>query len=160
MEREFLRQIYLQLSLAFLLLLIRLLPLLPPSFADAILSCTSLPVAYALTLIREVRVRRYVKRRGIAGEAIELLNIWLYEFSAVLLAFIVGYVMYIAFTGYTDIVTFSLAFATALLLRVFTVITITELERAGIDPEHPAVIFAASFLLAASMYTIIVVIAA
>ena len=139
-------QMHLFLSIVILMLLLRFFGVTPGLFDTALFSCISLPATYALTYYhREAyRVGRFVIKKKP-----EPVRLWSYEFAALIMSYIMGYMVFTALSGSTDYITFTSAFISAQLMRLLCLVLVRSLKNLGVDITHPVVVVLVSLSVAA-----------
>jgi len=139
-------QLHLFLSIIILMLLLRFFGVTPELFDVALFSCISMPASYALTYYhaRIYRAGKYVVRK-----TPESLRLWSYETTALLMSFMMGYMVFIALSGSTDIVAYAAAFIAVQTMRIAILIVARNLKNLGVDIQHPVVVTLISVFTAA-----------
>ena len=130
-------QLHLFLSIVLLMLLLRFFGVAPEMFDVALFSCVSMPATYALTYYH---ARVYRTGKFVVKKKLEPMRVWTYETAALLMSFIMGYMVYAALSGSTDIITYGAAFVTVQIMRILILIITRELRMLGVDVQHPAMV--------------------
>jgi len=130
-------QLHLFLSIIALILLLRLFGVSTDTFDIALFSCVSMPATYALTYYhaRIYRVGRFVTKK-----TSEPLRIWTYEVAALVTSYVMGYMVYVALSGISDVATYSIAFVVVQTMRIAIFFMARHLRALGVDIQHPAVV--------------------
>jgi len=139
-------QLHLFLSIIILMLLLRFFAVAPELFDVALFSCISMPATYALAYYhaRAHKMGRYVTKKKP-----EPIRLWSYEVVALLMSFIMGYLVFVALSGSTDYITFGAAFITVQIMRLLIILVSSNLKNLGVDIQHPAVVMIISLSMAA-----------
>jgi len=130
-------QLHLFLSIILLMLLLRFFGVTPEMFDVALFSCVSMPATYALAYYH---ARVYKMGRFVVKKKPEPIRVWTYETVALFMSFIMGYMVYVALSGLTDLITYGAAFVTVQIMRVLILFITRELRMLGVDVQHPAVV--------------------
>ena len=139
-------QLHLFLSIIILMLMLRFFAIAPELFDVALFSCISMPASYALAYYH---ARAYRTGRFVIRKEPEPIRLWIYEVVALLMSFIMGYLVFVALSGSTDVITFGAAFITVQIMRVLTIIITSNMRNMGVDIQHPAVVIVTSLSIAA-----------
>jgi len=139
-------QLHLFLSIIILMLLLRFFGVAPELFDTALFSCISLPATYALAYYH---ARAYRMGRFVVSKKPEPARLWSYEVVALLTSFVMGYIVFAALSGSTDLITFTSAFITVQVMRLLTLLITSRLKDMGVDIQHPAVVMLVSLSTAA-----------
>jgi len=134
-------QLHLFLSIILLLLMTRFWGLVPDTFGEALFACISMPALYAMTYYTTRRYRRvkgsFVRRKtgepAYIGKRVD----WTSELVAIITSYFMGFIVFVSFTGTWDIVTYTIAFLSIQLMRVIIVELSLQLQRIGMDIQHP-----------------------
>ena len=152
--------LYLFLSIMILALLVRITGLSELS-TIALLSTITLPVTYALSYYYERGPREFifVRRRG-GGPARPTTGLGRLERSlaAVISGYATGFVVFAALSGSLDLLTYTLAYTVAMLMRVVIAHSLPVVAR-FLDVESPAALMLVSLFTALLAYMIIAVFA-
>jgi len=146
--------LYLFLSIMVLALLVRITGLSELS-TIALLSTTTLPVTYAITYYYKRGERGefvFVKRRG-GGPARPTTGLGR-SLAAVISGYATGFVVFAALSGSLDLLTYTLAYAVAMLMRVVIAHSLPVVAR-FLDVESPAALMLISLFTALLAYMII-----
>jgi len=130
-------QLHLFLSIVLLMLLLRFFGAVPPMYDVALFSCVSMPATYALAYYH---ARMYRTGKFVIKKKPEPIRIWIYETIALLTSFIMGYMVFVALTGLTDIILYGSAFIAVQLMRVTILFIARNLKLMGIDIRHPVIV--------------------
>jgi len=133
-------QLHLFLSIIILMLLLRLFAVSPEAFDVALFSCVSMPVTYTLAYYR---ARARLAGRFVVKKRPEPVRAWAYETTALLTSFAMGYVVYAALSGSTDLAVYGAAFVTVQMMRLLVLFTTRQLG-AVVDVQHPLAVMLVS----------------
>jgi len=139
-------QLHLFLSIVLLMLLLRFFGVAPEMFDVALFSCVSMPATYALAYYH---ARAYRMGRFVIKKKPEPIRMWTYETVALLMSFVMGYIVFAALSGSTDLITFASAFVTVQIMRILIVYITGHLRTMGVDIQHPAIVMLVSLSIAA-----------
>jgi len=139
-------QLHLFLSIIILMLLLRFFGAAPELFDTALFSCISMPATYALAYYH---ARAYRTGRFVIKKKPEPTRLWSYEIIALLTSFVMGYLVFVALSGSTDLIMFASAFITVQVMRLLTLLISSHLKNMGVDMQHPAVVMLVSLSTAA-----------
>jgi len=146
LNKDGLVQLYLFMSIIVLSLLVRLLITDSTLFIDAIFATMSMPVVYTMSYYtRQAKEAggEYVKRKKP-----QLSRLIMYEFSALLASYMVGFFMFYALTGSTDYYIYTVAYATSQTMRILNMFIINMYKNLGADPGHPFLLLIGSGITA------------
>lgn len=130
-------QLYLFLSIIMLMLLLRFFAVAPKAFDVALFSCVSMPATYALTYYSS---RAYREGKFVVRKTPEPVKFWTYEAVALLMSYIMGYVVFVALSGMLDYVLFTAAFMVVQVMRLLIVFLVRMFRDLGIDVQHPVMV--------------------
>jgi hypothetical protein len=148
--------LYLFLSIMVLALLARITGL-SELFTVALLSTVTLPVTYALSYYYERGPREFtfVKRRG-GGPARPTAGLGRFgrSLAAVISGYATGFVVFAALSGSLDLLTYTLAYAVAMLMRAVIAHSLPFVAK-FVDVESPAALMLVSLFTALLAYMVI-----
>lgn len=107
------------------------------AIAESMLASTTIPVIYAFTYYYRMvsGKEKYVVEEG--EEAYKQESIHLVELYALIISFMVGYITYIAWFGYTDIIAYTIGYIIVQSIRVCVWLTMSVFRKLGVDTEKP-----------------------
>ena len=138
-------QLHLFLSIIIMMLLMRFFATAPELFDQALFSCISMPATYALTYYH---ARAYRMGKFVVKKTPEPVRLWTYELAAMIMSYVMGYIMFLAMSGSSDCMIFSIAFATVQLMRLLIIMLTGNLRNMGVDIQHPVVVMLISLSIA------------
>lgn len=135
-------------SLILTLFFLKAFSIAPPTLDVALFACISAPATYAMSYY--TRQPKYVLGK-------KPVHAWWVEFEALLMSFIMGYVMYTALTEAPVAYVYVLAFILTQFARLLLVAEASLLEGLGVDIGHPLVVLAmatSTALIASSLVAV------
>jgi len=146
--------LHLFLSIVFLLLLLRIFPIVENTFSIAVFSCTSMPAMYALSYYRsKIKKLQFVKSK--TGEEVYLESKWLYEAMGFAMSYVMGFIVFSALHGVTDLAVYTLAYVVVQGMRFFIKRVAEGIEDLGLDPSRPVIVLAISVITALTAFAVL-----
>jgi len=145
-------QLHLFLSIIILMLFLRFFASGEDLFTTALFSCVSMPVTYTLTYYK---YRAYSTGAFVTRKNPEQVRVWAYECVALAMSFVMGYLVFTALSGSTDVAVFTSAFLSSQVMRVGVIAEAKMLKNLGVDIQHPFVVFISSLSVAAVGFAVL-----